>query len=158
MSSIFHLIRRNRKRLDDYAIGRSLLDSERLGNRRVRSTLDDQTGPASAAGLGTTADYAFASASGGFRRNPQPTYPKFSVRTWDGAVAEQVRAEWRLWVGNGRSSPEERGSANRTRAVGGVKSVSRFELQGKTHEASTYAQTGVNADGGTLDGPIGSRR
>jgi hypothetical protein len=79
-------------------------------------------------------------------------------RSWDGADAEQVRAEWRLWVGNGGSSPEERGSANRTRAVGGVKSVSRFELQGKTHEASTYAQTGVNADGGTLDGPIGSRR
>jgi hypothetical protein len=76
------------------------------------------------------------------------------------AVGRQkiLGAQRLLWVGNGRSSPEERGSANRTRAVGGVKSVSRFELQGKTHEASTYAQTGVNADGGTLDGPIGSRR
>jgi hypothetical protein len=38
--------------------------------------------------------------------------------------------------------------ANRTRAVGGVKSVSRFELQGKTHEATTDAQTGVDAERG----------
>ena len=54
------------------------------------------------------------------------------------------------WVGSRRSRPEERGSANRTRAVGGVKSVSRFELQGKIRGAICGAQTGVNPGGEPL--------
>ena len=63
---------------------------------------------------------------------------------WRRSVAVPER---RLRVGNGRSRPEERGSVNRTRAVGGVKSVSRFERQGKIRKASIGSQTGVNPGG-----------